>query len=138
MKNLHYCLWGINMIMCSALCWFTLKMWRLVINLSQIFIFENLLWQLKFVFTAFIFLIKWKHLKNYEKYFKSSEKWKMLYQKSSFRPRDIQFSVLTLFYLLDHCWIHSRISLMTNRKVYDIIMCLNWILKTQILWYLEN
>ena len=60
---------------------------------------------------------------------------KMFYQKISFCPRDYLTSVLhssPLFSFLGHCWFYRRSWLMINFKVYDILMFLNWILKTQI------
>ena len=45
-------------------------------------------------------------------------------------------SLFPLFSFLGYCWFYRRSWLMINFKVYDIFMSLNWILKTQILYYL--
>ena len=91
--------------------------------------YEILLWELRLVFTVFIFAIKIKLLKNYQKYF-------LFYQQISFCPRDYQIFVLhssPLFSFLGHCLFDRRSCLKINFKVYDIFMSLSWILKTQIL-----
>ena len=95
----------------------------------KFWIYEILLGQLKRAFTSFIFVIKIKLSKNYQKYF-------LFYRKSSFCYRHFQIFVLhysPLFYFLGHCWFYWRSWLMINTKVYGISMSLNWILKTLIL-----
>ena len=84
--------------------------------------YKILLWQLKLLSTIFIFAIKIKLFKNY-------------YQKSSFCSQEFQICVLpssSLFSFLGHCWFYRRSWLIINSIVYDIIMHLNWILKTRI------
>ena len=74
------------------------------------------------------FFFKIKLSKNYQKCF-------LFYKKSSFHSEDFQlfaFPTSPLFSFLGNCWFH-RSCLMINPKVYDI-KCLNWILKTQILF----
>ena len=54
--------------------------------------------------------------------------------KSSFCPQVFQTFVLPscfIFSFLCHCWFYRRSWLVTNSKVYDIIMPLDWILKTR-------
>ena len=95
--------------------------------MHQIFFnYKIWLWQLKLIFTIFIFAIKIKILKNYQKYF-------FFCRKIFFYPQDFQMFVLPsppLFFFLGHCWFYRRSWLMRNSTVYGIIMSLNWILKT--------
>ena len=79
--------------------------------------------------TFFIFAIKIKLLKNYQKC-------SLFYQKSSFCPQHFQIFVLhssSFFAFLGHCWFYQRSWLMINTNVYGISMTLTWILKTLIL-----
>ena len=79
----------------------------------------------------FLFFIKWWPFKNYEKCF-------LVNLKSSFSSRDIQifvFSSSPLFFVVNHCF---RGWFQENRKVYDVIICLNKNLIASFLWYLEK
>ena len=83
----------------------------------------------------FIFAIKMKPLKNYQKCF-------LFYQKSSCCPRNFKFLYLTLplfFLFLAHFWFYWRSWLMINTKVYGISMSLNLILKTWFfnIWWIK-
>ena len=101
-------------------------------NLGK-FVYSDLLWLFKILcplfFIKFLFSIKWKPLKNYEKCF-------LFHLKSSFRSRDIQFFVFPsspLFLSVSHC---VRGCLKISLKVYDVINCLNKNLITHCVWYL--
>ena len=87
--------------------------------------YEFLLWELKLLFTIFIFAIKVKLSKNYKKCF-------LFYQKSFFHIRDFQIFTLpsSPLFFPGNCWFYRRSWLMKNFKVYGIIMSLNSILKT--------
>ena len=65
--------------------------------------------------------------------------WKMFfYLKSSFRSEDIQIFVFLsslLFFAVSHCF---RCWSKKNRKVYDVINCLNENLITHFVWYFEK
>ena len=93
------------------------------------YIYEILLGQLTVVCTFFfVFAIKIKVLKDYQKCF-------LFYQKSSFCPGHFQIFVLHSFPLLSymcHGWFY-RSWLMISTKVYGINLSLNWIFKMQIL-----
>ena len=75
----------------------------------------------------FIYFIKWKQLKNYEKCF-------LFYLQLLWLSRYLSFCSFPLpfFSPAGKCWIYKRSWLKINRKVFDAIMCLNWNFKTQI------
>ena len=83
------------------------------------------------VFYQILFFTKRWPFKNYEKCF-------LFHLKSSFRSRDIQFFLFLsspLFLPVSH---YLRSWSKINLKVYDAINCLNKMLITQFVWYLEN
>ena len=105
-------------------------LWQKIFTWSiKFWIYEILLGQLKRASTSFIFVIKIKLSKSYQKDF-------LFYRKSSFFYRRFQIFVLhysPLLYFLGHCWFYWRSWLMINTKVYGISMSLIWIFKTLIL-----
>ena len=95
-------------------------------EILRIFLLFNFL---KLAFIIFIYFTKRKHLRNYEKC-------SLLYWKSFYVSRNIQIFVLLstlLFSPVSYCWIYWRRWQKINPKVYDIIICIKWNLKVQII-----
>ena len=81
--------------------------------------------------TNFLFFTKWYFFKNYERCF-------LFHLKSSFPSRDIQIFVFpsSPLFLPVSCYFRAWSTI--NFKVYDVINCLNKILITHFVQYLEK
>ena len=93
--------------------------------------YEFLLWELKLVCPIFVFASKIKLLE-------SSQKWFYFTKKVPFILRIFKFctSLFPSFFIVCHCWFYRIAWLMISCKVFGTVMSLNWIKKTQILYYL--
>ena len=101
----------------------------------KLFMYDKLLfnWSLFSLF-LFLFFHQKKAHKSFEKFF-------LFYEKGYFYPCDIEIVVLhftSFFARFGYCLIYRKSWLKLNYEVYDVIISIIWILKAQILSYLDQ